>query len=104
MGGNHYEFEEKIRLSKDTGVVLSIVLKKDPIPIVTAVKNYLNSAEIKVVEVMPETLYGQEISRTKILLNEIMKITILNVHYDDPTYVRLRESKKKFLKTHQDFN
>ena len=96
---NATDIEEKIKLSKATGIVLSIVLKKEPAPIVTAVKNYLQSAEIKAVELMPETLYGQEIKRSKLLLNEIVKITVLNVYFNDPTYVRLRLSKKKFLKT-----
>ena len=91
------DIEEQIIWSQVHGTVLSIKLKGVSAPVVSCVKNYLQSAEIKVVEVMPENLYGHPIENTKILFAEIERITPISVNYNDPFYVKIRDSKKKFL-------
>jgi hypothetical protein len=92
-----YHIEELIKWSTQQDGVLSIVLKDEPEPIVTRVRNYLSTAAINMLELMPETLYGREIKRTTIPVSEIIKIRPLAARYNDPVYVRLRESKKRFL-------
>jgi hypothetical protein len=91
------DIEEQIIRSQTHGTVLSIKVKGYSTPFVSCVKNFLQSAEIKVVELMPENLYGNPIEKPQILLSEIERITPIGVNYDDPFYVRLRNSKKKFL-------
>lgn len=89
------DIEELLLRSLKEGLAVSITVKNKP-PLYTAISDLKNNGRMKMVVMMPETLYGYQIEETVILLDEIEDAHSLNVYYDDPLYVRLRAIKKIF--------
>lgn len=87
------KIEEVIQLSltKEMAVLLKL---KGCDPIVTAIESFINKEDLKLIQIKPETLYGQTINETVIHLQEVESIAPLFVSYNEPVYVKLRQIKK----------
>lgn len=83
---NEYKILKALLLSKKTGRVLGIRLKRKSKPLITAVED-LNGSEVIV---KPTTFYGRNIPAQNILLSEIDSVTCFKYNFDDPLFVRLR--------------
>lgn len=59
--------------------------------IISAVTDFHDDDKNATVEIKPVSLYGHEISRTHLKMEDIQGVVPFSVLYDDPLYVRLRK-------------
>src|SRR5688572_2799167 len=92
MGQTIADIEEILKIGISHGLGFSLKLKEKPV-IFVGVEKYNNKFGLNLIEIKPHTLYGSPITETVFHISEIERLAVLNVLYEDPVYVKLRNLK-----------
>lgn len=92
-----FNVEEVIQESIATGRAIFLQVKNRE-GFVSAVDDFINKGDLKLIRVKPITLYGHRIDDTVFHLKEVEKIYPLSVTYHDPLYSRIRAIRQRVEK------
>jgi hypothetical protein len=93
MKTSRSEILKELSFSKDRGNAVGIRLKGSQKTILTAVENIFVSDSCSRVMLKPFCIYGEELTKKELMLNEIEAVMRLRIRFEDPFYANLRNIK-----------